>query len=294
MKLSKLTQFLGIAALSAFALAACSVSPSDDSDPSEADEAEAETTDEALTSGVSTYYTLRRDFRRCMFPICGGYFVSRVNQPTTRCADGNWAASCYVAELNLTGLNLDEATVSEIPGDTSTIVLRGYVNKKAYANLGSYGNFRATEAWRAPAAGADLPTGTFYILDDSNIRCFRAPCPSTRERKLNSSANPKNITSVDLLDAPGTDAQKSDALGQINSRGLIVAGANVGPASARVLDGNQFYTRVQKAAGLPAGAECSGADVCGAGLKCCYPCGIQGCTNRCITPDASGQCPMFP
>jgi hypothetical protein len=291
MNLWKLTQAVGLA--SVFALAACSAAP-DDAAPGEADEGEAETTDEALTSGVSTYFTLKRDFRRCMFPMCGGYYVSRVNRATTRCADGNYAAACYVAELNLSGLDLDAATTAEIPGDTSTIVMRGFVGAKTYANLGRFGNFRATEAWRAPAAGADLPTGTFYIVDDSNIRCFRAPCPSTRERKLNSAANAKNITSIDLADAPGTDEQKWDALAETRSHGLIVAGTNTGPANELVLDGTQFYSRVRNHVGLPAGAVCSGADVCGAGLKCCYPCGIQGCTNKCITPMASGQCPMFP
>ena len=39
---------------------------------------------------------------------------------------------------------------------------------------------------------------------------------------------------------------------------------------------------------------CVSDDQCGAGLKCCYPCGIQGCVNACIPPDANGQCPLFP
>ena len=56
--------------------------------------------DDGLAS-TSTYYALRRDFRRCIAPICGGYWVKRVNYTSTRCLDGRYAAECYVADLDL-------------------------------------------------------------------------------------------------------------------------------------------------------------------------------------------------
>jgi hypothetical protein len=33
---------------------------------------------------------------------------------------------------------------------------------------------------------------------------------------------------------------------------------------------------------------------CAPGLKCCYPCGTPGCTNKCIKPLTSGTCPLYP
>ncbi|HMJ26230.1 MAG TPA: DUF6748 domain-containing protein, partial [Pyrinomonadaceae bacterium] len=36
-------------------------------------------------SSTSTFYTVREDMRRCASPMCGGYFVKRVNLPLTRC-----------------------------------------------------------------------------------------------------------------------------------------------------------------------------------------------------------------
>jgi hypothetical protein len=33
---------------------------------------------------------------------------------------------------------------------------------------------------------------------------------------------------------------------------------------------------------------------CPLGLKCCYPCGIAGCENRCMLPSQNGHCPAFP
>ena len=34
---------------------------------------------------------------------------------------------------------------------------------------------------------------------------------------------------------------------------------------------------------------------CAPGLRCCYPCGIPGCENKCIKPDpGTNMCPLFP
>lgn len=42
--------------------------------------------------------------------------------------------------------------------------------------------------------------------------------------------------------------------------------------------------------GLASGDGCTpGGDPCGAGLACCYPCGIPGCTNRCEPACKDGQ-----
>lgn len=281
----KLIKLLGFAALST--LLACSVASSDDAAAD--DGAEVDQSADELTSGVSTYFTIRHDFRRCVSPICGGYWVKRVNTATTRCVGGTYEAECYVADLNLAPLGLSDAALADV-NSAPGLVLRGSITTKTYANFGKLGSFRATEAWRASADGA--ATGTFYLVDDSGIRCFRAPCPSERERKLNSSAAAKNVADVDLAAAPGTATQKSDAIGEIAAHGLIVAGTNSGPSTGVTLHGTQYFTRVRGE--LAAGAACSSGDTCGGGTKCCYPCGIQGCQNRCITPMASGQCPMFP
>lgn len=45
--------------------------------------------------------------------------------------------------------------------------------------------------------------------------------------------------------------------------------------------------------GSPAGTLCGSTAECAAGLMCCYPCGIPGCSNRCIAP-MGGRCPLFP
>lgn len=45
---------------------------------------------------------------------------------------------------------------------------------------------------------------------------------------------------------------------------------------------------------LPAGAVCTTDQQCQPGLKCCYPCGKAGCDNKCTTPMAGNECPLYP
>src|SRR5260221_7539447 len=73
------------------------------------------------------YFGVRADMRKCMYPICGGYFVHRVNTSKTLCADGGYAAECYVANVDLsgTGLTSDEQSNVAIGG----AVLRGKITK---------------------------------------------------------------------------------------------------------------------------------------------------------------------
>lgn len=53
-------------------------------------------------------------------------------------------------------------------------------------------------------------------------------------------------------------------------------------------------TSCKKTDGGVQGTPCTDSSQCNSGLKCCYPCGVQGCENQCIPPDPSGNCPLFP
>src|SRR5262245_44910498 len=47
------------------------------------------------------------------------------------------------------------------------------------------------------------------------------------------------------------------------------------------------------ACAAPPGPCTSDADCRGRQL-CCYPCGVAGCSNRCMDPGPGGGCPLFP
>src|SRR5438094_405510 len=69
--------------------------------------------DSAAMANYTFYVVTRPDLRRCMFPLCGGFYVKRVNRSTTRCADGTYAAECRVGDVDYSALRLDENELSD-------------------------------------------------------------------------------------------------------------------------------------------------------------------------------------
>lgn len=191
-------------------------------------------------ASTSSFYSFRRDLRRCASPRCGGYFVKLVNQSRTRCADGRYQKECYVASIDWNG---------QPEPDIDCGLLRGTIRRK-----GQFGEFRVAEVWRA--ASANEPAGAFYRVRDRGVRCIAAPCATHHEATLNSSAS-RNIAGVDLSGAGAPESVVSDATQAMTSPdGILVSGNHsvvTGPAGRmQMLKASQFFVR---AAGSSAGGE---------------------------------------
>ena len=53
----------------------------------------------------STFYRVTHpDLRRCVYPLCGGYFTERVNQKTVTCSDGTAQPECRILEFDYAAL----------------------------------------------------------------------------------------------------------------------------------------------------------------------------------------------
>src|SRR6266576_1772735 len=101
---------------------------------------------------TSTFYSVRRDLRRCVSPMCGGYFVKRVNTPSTRCANGRFMRECYVAEINGNG---------QPQTDSDNLLVRGRIVAKRYGRFGNLGELRVSESWKP--LGSSRPAGIYYL-----------------------------------------------------------------------------------------------------------------------------------
>ena len=265
---------------------------SDDNTSSSADPIESieddqtEDSAEAKADAVSsfTYYSVRHDMRRCVSPLCGGYWVKRVNQTYTFCPGGgpahnpNWTTGeCYVAEADFSAAGLQSAGGS---------LWKGAVRSKTFPNFGNLHKFVGTEAWRQ--AGTTAPTGTFYRTNDLGIRCITTPCLSLKEQKLNSTVRPLSIAGLDLAGAGASDedVQAGYAAAQ-QADGVLVAGTNVnvsGPAGrAKSLKATQFFLKVRpgcdyEGSHYDAGASFPSSDGCN--TCSCSDSGVVGCTKR--------------
>jgi len=205
--------------------------------------------------GDWTYYTIRPDMRRCVWPLCGGYFVERVNRSYTYCR-GEWVQDgCYVASVDWSRTGLD---ADQIDGALAgKVLLRGWTADSQTDGFGNYGVFDATEVW---AANSDVEDeGVYTRITDSGIRCITFPCYSLHEGKLNSYLG-GNIAALDFEPSGATEDEQSKAYEALNSSsGLIITGWRYwfkGPAgwgAGRTVE--QFYRRVEAAPTRPEPTE---------------------------------------
>jgi hypothetical protein len=215
-------------------------------------------------AGGGEYFLVRQDVRRCMSPLCGGYFVKRVNQSWTRCANGRRMRECYVAEIDWKG---------QPEVDPGKALLRGDIIARRFPRFGNLGALRVSESWQSPS---DKPaTGTFFRVRDRGVRCITHPCLSHSATKLASTVT-TNIAGVDLAGAGASGEMISEgAAAMTEPDGVIVAGyfASVtGPGGrAQTLKATKFY--------LPAGTQVGGQPP---GARRCFKtgCSSEVCADR--------------
>ena len=217
-------------------------------------------------ASTSTFYTIRRDVRRCAAPMCGGYFIKLVNERRTRCADGRNMTECYVASIEWGGLAEPDRPGALVRGSLSTTGGR----------RGQFGVLHAREVWLP--AGNSQPAGIYYRVKDRGIRCIAAPCETHHQARLNSMIH-RNIAGVDLSGAGATDKAESDAQAQMTQPdGVIVAGVNTrvtGPAGrSQMLKAMQFFVRSARGVGGNGGGGGTSSD------NQNKPCFKTGCSGQ--------------
>jgi len=187
---------------------------------------------DAATSpaGAYTYFQIYADLRRCASPMCGGWWVERLNRTATKCYDGEYRESCYVPWLDWSEARLSDASRAELlqacsdgasaPGVVA--IVRGRLGPHADPFLPDLGSFVITEAW--VAENDAVSDGVFVRIQDNGLRCFSAPCPHLDEMRLNTHrATP--IDEIDLARAGLTPGQEEALVAaEYSERGILVAG----------------------------------------------------------------------
>ena len=165
---------------------------------------------DSAVDGASTYFEISSDLRRCVSPLCGGFFLDRLNRATTVCHDGKAAAACYTPELDMSESGLSDAArdklveaanLSTRPGVRA--IVRGRFGKTNSTTIPSLGRFVVTEVWVSQSD--TVSSGVFVRAKDNGVRCIAAPCPTTTEKALNTSRQ-ANIAEIDFADANLSDS----------------------------------------------------------------------------------------
>jgi hypothetical protein len=255
------------------------------------------------------YYTLQKDVRRCISPICGGYFIATVGKELTRCADRSRAKACYVAALDLSGMGLtgedenrflDEAIDGIVAG---TYKLNAYDNFKGIANLvvsKGFSPFKAT-----PKKVCDCAKGEICV-DDPADDCVGCDCPVVCRPggpivcggpegllcpgELRCVADPNSECDRFSTKCLGVCAYIAKDAGRCGTRGAAGCAANQGCLDD-LLDDCDGRVDCPGFCGQKVGDFCGGfaGFSCGEGLECV---GLKGgaCDTSCGGADCGGTC----
>lgn len=237
-----------VLSLFALALVACGATPDE---VGQLPEPDAERSAESLDDGISTYYIVtRQDMRKCMYPMCGGYFVKRVNRALTRCTDGVWRQECHAVDVDLSALGMSESVTSEYVSGTFGAG-KGLIRGKLVSENGA-DTLVGSEAW-VGRAGAE-PSGGVWRVESSGIVCITWPCPSYKERLLNHGYG-RYLHGVDLATSGAGKDAIAEGYDELGTEGALVAGYHwglKGPGGWGIeLRASEFYTR------LSAGSYCA-------------------------------------
>jgi hypothetical protein len=299
MKLAHTSLFLGLSLFSSFAVAGCVADTS--ADPSNAGDGteEVAASEDAITAAAanSGYFAVtHRDVRKCASPLCGGFFVKRVNQAKTLCADGTEQAECYVSSITLSGIGLSAREEADFRGalESGKALVKAKTYKKTF-NGTTLGTLKASEAW--VGATGSTPDGTFYRTADNGLRCIKAPCPSTTAAPLNGVGNDYNVIDVKLgSTATPADAETLDRAHQAlaTTDGILVAGGVALPkcqpsatSCGPFVSASEFYLRVVRREGKVCGGR--GTSSCNLGQYCNWK-----AQDICGAADAPGACTYKP
>ncbi len=195
------------------------------------------------------YVRVQRDFRKCVSPFCGGFFISALNKRALRCIDGSESESCYVAEIDWSKTSLSTSQIDELEKATSTgrVIVIGQIRPFIKVNdikSDTLGVLAAGRAWLA-ATDAE-PKGHFFRVKDLGIRCVTTPCFSMRAYLLNIFKSVE-ISDLDLSGVKAQDEHFKEAWEALADGRLLVAGKlsrSIMDKQGRMLTASQFYLPV--------------------------------------------------
>ena len=208
------------------------------------------------------FVTLRPDTRRGVSPLCGGYWVRRLNRTTMRCVDGRYAGECYVGAVDWSGLNLSDEALADFQtlAAQGRAVLRGRIDPMR-APWSSTGELVVVGGWRPVTS--TLTTAPVWTARDNGVRCITTPCFSVEAARVNVISSATDVSDVSLAGIAGLsrddDARVRAALANADET-VLLAGTVGAAGRGRALRATQAWLQVS--APVPEHAFCTDSAQC--------------------------------
>ncbi len=230
---------------------------------------------EDVTAKADAYFIVtHQDYRKCKAPMCGGWFVEKLNQK----------GESHVFTLDASALSLDAASDDALDAafGTGHAIVKGKIKQ-----INNADTLIASAAWRA-AANVTPKGASYSVKGDGGVDCAVIHCLAWEEKKLNTTEH-QLLGGVDLGAAGAPDELVTQGYEAMKSGKLLVTGSHktvkalVGPVPALVA--SEFYLPVT------AVKECA-SKKCGPALGmpnklCSDGVHVSGPTGRCIDKGAA-------
>lgn len=194
---------------------------------------QAQTIIKPIPEPQSTTYIVKQDYRKCAFPLCGGWYLTPVNQYSLHLQTEDEAYesaallpnSIYVAYINYKRLGLDEKQIAEFEEAirNEQALLRGNVVKDLSSSklTPRTSTLVANGAW--VGANKNTPIGPYLNITSTGIVCITTPCPYFKAQIINSN-NISEIHDLNLEKADLDPEQQARAWEELSTSGLVVTG----------------------------------------------------------------------
>jgi hypothetical protein len=182
---------------------------------------------------IGTIYNVKPDYRKCAFPMCGGWFLTPVNQYSIQLQNEDEAYqsaallpnSIYVAYINYKRLGLTEKQIAELNSaiHSEQVLLRGTLINSPISGrvITRSKTLAANGAWIS--ANKNPAVGPYLKITSTGIFCITTPCPYFKAALLNSDYT-REFHDLSLEKAELDREQEAQAWQAISTEGLVITG----------------------------------------------------------------------
>lgn len=187
-----------------------------------------------LSTTKDTFVIARRDYRRCVSPMCGGYWVKDLNSTMQE---------RYVSAFDFSQSNVPAALQDAVTGaPDNQLVLLGRLGPKE--NRFDTRTFLVMAAYRGMPGKTFGANDKFYGLFPSKIACIRAPCAYIQTTRLNRTTGHTMSTDIDVTAALGALVDENWLMSRAFSGKTVVAGTIVRKNNHVTVKASQVFVQL--------------------------------------------------
>lgn len=197
---------------------------------------ELDTQGEELSTTKDTFLLARRDVRRCISPLCGGYWVKDLNSTMM---ERYVSAFDFSQSLSLPVEEQDKVTGAP---DNEVVIFGRLGPKETRFNTRT---LLVKDAYRALPGNTVPSTDKFYGVGVTKIACVTTPCANLQFTRLNRTTGHVLGTEVSIENALRTRVQGDWVMERIRTGRAVVAGHVERSGGNVVLSASQVYVQLR-------------------------------------------------